>query len=417
MKAALVALALVLSSFSLSAGASTQKTILLTGFSASKSSLNARQQTQLTSFADIQIVEEISCIGFVKAKAKASDRSLALSRAKAACSFVSKMHPFANTAFKAEAARKASDLGKVRVTLSVVPDEVVTIQPIPVDPFETPFPSSFTKTEIINRALAQVKAYVQAQTRSTEISLVYQDTIPQSERTWMNGLVSFLKTSFPADNPAFVPVIIVASTDEFIVAEAKKRNLQYYEPGFCGRITTYENYCASLGWAGLNYKDSIEKKIPINESPRRSVLAHEFFHVWHKSIDGSTSGNNKDPRSPEGMPLWFMEGNANFFGFALTHHSGFANYTQGRETQVDAYMRQNTDPLSSHIGWSDNNPYGIGQASAEYLVASVGVAKVLDVYRKLGKGMLFADAFESSIGISVAEYYKKFEAARASFTK
>jgi hypothetical protein len=296
------------------------------------------------------------------------------------------------------------------------PKEVEVAIPEVKSPFEEPFPTTFTKTELIDRSLSEVKKFVAAQTRSTQIDLAYQETFPQRERAWIDLMVKFLGKAIPADNSAFTPFIAVGSSDDYIVAEAEKRGLQYFSPGFCGRVTRYESYCASLGWAGLNYKDSVEGNHPIVDPGKRSVLAHEYFHVWHKSIDGSTSGNNKDPRSPEGIPLWFMEGNANFFGFALTHTAELTSYSKGRQTQVDEYMKGSSEPLSAHIGW-DLNPYGIGQASAEYLVASVGVEKVLDVYRKLGQGFLFADAFKSSIGISLDEYYAKFELARASIQR
>lgn len=385
----------------------------ISGFTGSKFALTSKQQSTIRGFAQIQAVEQITCTGFTKTKPNATDRKVALYRAKSVCRSVASVQPMAQSIKTTVSVGQPKQVGTVRVAFTISePDEVIAL-PVPNSPFDKPFPTEFTKKQLMSAAVTALKDYVDAQTRSTTIELVYQDSVPMSERAWMDSMVQFLQKSFPLDDSAKRPLIVIGSSDEFIAAEATRRGLLINPPGFCGRITTFESYCASLGWAGLNYKDSIEKKNPISDSGKRSVLAHEYFHVWHKSIDGSTGPNNKDPRSPEGIPLWFMEGNANFFGFALTDLARHTTYAEGRASQVDEYMRSVADPLSAHISW-DKNPYGIGQASAEYLVASVGVPRVLEVYRKIGKGVLFAEAFESSIGISVSDYYLKFEAARKS---
>jgi hypothetical protein len=164
----------------------------------------------------------------------------------------------------------------------------------------------------------------------------------------------------------------------------------------------------------MNYKDSIEKGYAIRDTGKRAVVAHEIYHVWHKSIDGSPLNNNRDPRSAGAEPLWFREGMASFMGNAIAHHDGATTYSVGRANQVDTYMRSSSVPLSEHIG-SEINPYGIGQAASEYLVASIGVDRALDMYRKLGSGKSFAVAFEESSGIPLNDFYSKFEAARKNF--
>jgi hypothetical protein len=212
-----------------------------------------------------------------------------------------------------------------------------------------------------------------------------------------------------------VPVLVVGSTDAFISSTLRQNGRSGYDPvWWCGSETTYERYCAGAGWGAMNYKDSIEKRLAISDAGKRAVVAHEIFHIWHKSIDGSPGNNNRDPRSPGADPQWFREGMANFMGFAIAHHDGATTYAAGRANQVDPYMRSSTIPLSEHID-REINPYGIGQAASEYLVASIGVERVLDIYRKLGAGKTFAAAFEESSGISLTEFYSKFEAARKNF--
>lgn len=160
--------------------------------------------------------------------------------------------------------------------------------------------------------------------------------------------------------------------------------------------------------------DSIQRGSPISDSGKRSVIAHELFHVWQKSVDGSPKNNNIQPDLPNGIPVWFSEGVANFFGFGITHNSGETSYFDGRYGQVDVYMRSNVKSLKEHVMWG-NNPYGIGQASAEYLVASVGFDRLLEVSRLMGKGNTFSQAFENAIGISLETYYLKFDSVQKNF--
>jgi hypothetical protein len=54
-------------------------------------------------------------------------------------------------------------------------------------------------------------------------------------------------------------------------------------------------------------------------------------------------------------------------------------------------------------------PYTIGRAATEYIVASVGVDKYFQIYRNVGSGQSFPDAFASATGISLASFYEKFD--------
>jgi hypothetical protein len=289
-----------------------------------------------------------------------------------------------------------------------------TQPPVAKNPFITPFPTVFTSQELVSAALASVKSFMDSASKSKPVKLAFENTIPEAERVWITKLVSTAMASLPFQ-AGQEPVVIVGSTDAFIQTTLKQNGRSGYDPNWwCGSETTYERYCAGSFWAAMNYKDSIEKGYAISDTGKRAVVAHEIFHVWHKSVDGSPGDNNRDPRSTGAEPLWFREGMANFMGFAIAHHDSATTYAAGRANQVDPYMRSSSVPLSEHIG-REINPYGIGQAASEYLVASIGVDRALDIYRKLGSGKAFAVAFEESSGISLNDFYSKFEAARKNF--
>ncbi len=277
------------------------------------------------------------------------------------------------------------------------------------------FLKKFNAPQITRLAVSNLRKYVKANSADKPFKLVFQDTIPQSERKWMTTIAQSTIRALPIKSGE-TPLIIIGSTDSFVNENLTANGKSGYSSDWCGRPTTFEAYCAGAGWAGMNYKYSIESGRPISDLGKRAVVAHELFHVWHKGTDGSPGNNNVDPRQPNGFPLWFAEGNANFFGFAMAQISLKDSYLSGRSSQVDMYMQSSSRPLKEHVFW-DSNPYGIGQAAAEYLVASVGMKKVMDVYSKVGSGQTFAAAFQESIGISVEDFYTLFESVRKNFTK
>lgn len=278
------------------------------------------------------------------------------------------------------------------------------------------FLKKFTAKRITRLAMTNFNKFVSANRKTKPYKIVFEDGFSEFDRKWIERLALATVSALPFQE-GYVPLIVAAGSDEFINetlrANGKSGNSAAY---WCGRPTSFEAYCAGAGWAAMNYKYSLESGSPIGNPGKRAVVAHEIYHVWHKTVDGSIGNNNVDPRLPNGFPLWFAEGNANFFGFAMAQNALRDPYVTGRLSQVDAYMNTSLRPLKEHVFW-DTNPYGIGQAAAEYLVASVGMQKVMDVYGKVGSGKTFAAAFQESIGISVEEFFTLFESVRGNFTR
>ena len=50
--------------------------------------------------------------------------------------------------------------------------------------------------------------------------------------------------------------------------------------------------------------------------------------------------------------------------------------------------------------------------ACEYIVASIGMDKFLQIFRDLGLGKSFPNAFASSTGISLEDFYSKFDLIR-----
>jgi hypothetical protein len=109
-----------------------------------------------------------------------------------------------------------------------------------------------------------------------------------------------------------------------------------------------------------------------------------------------------------------MEGSANYFGFYVADRLGFDKYQTGRNQQVNTNPAYKTIvPLIQYDNFS-SDPYGIGQAATEYLIASIGFENFLNIWKFTKSESSFSFGFKKATGISVDDFYSKFEAARPS---
>jgi hypothetical protein len=146
---------------------------------------------------------------------------------------------------------------------------------------------------------------------------------------------------------------------------------------------------------------------------RMHTMSHEYFHTIQASLSNkalTTTG-----------PIWLYEGAADIAGFGAVAYIGGA-YTLN---QVDAYKitasRGLLSPLSSMITLADTEqedseyPYQLGYLAIEYLIPG-SVPDRLSVLRKYweaqGKGVSWQDAFKQTFGMSIDDFYPKFEEYR-----
>jgi hypothetical protein len=109
-----------------------------------------------------------------------------------------------------------------------------------------------------------------------------------------------------------------------------------------------------------------------------------------------------------------MEGSANYFGFYVVDKLQFGTYESGRQSQVTNNKSYKIlTPLEQYDN-SNSDPYGIGQAATEYLIASVGFENFLNIWKYTKSEGSFLLGFKKATGIEVTDFYLKFEAARAS---
>ncbi len=155
-----------------------------------------------------------------------------------------------------------------------------------------------------------------------------------------------------------------------------------------------------------------------------ALLAHEYFHLVQANLIGSRGAfitKNGDPQTSKAFPAWFAEGTAEFVGYSVGALSQNASYWSGRATALsyappgEATNRNSISDYEIRTCCGNGTPtypYNIGHVATEYIVASIGFQKLLDIFIDFGKTNNFEQSFESVTGISKQAFYEKFDLIR-----
>jgi hypothetical protein len=241
--------------------------------------------------------------------------------------------------------------------------------------------------------------------------------------SWVKDGATYVarRFAYPKLSRPFVDFIAIDQTwlESNYIAEGYPTNFAKDNSNyFCGGAPACGGTTSNL-W---NYA-SIQKNnyMVTDKSGMTQTPGHEFFHAIQENL---SMGNLAGP-SGERVPNWFWEGPAMFVGLQTAGVLGFADYqTIGRPSMTNRYKNGNPKNRSSNLidikandGVTD--PYAIGFAATEFLVAQIGVEKMVNVYVALGQGKNFEAAFRQGTDIELSDFYSMFEEARAilGFTK
>jgi hypothetical protein len=133
------------------------------------------------------------------------------------------------------------------------------------------------------------------------------------------------------------------------------------------------------------------------------LAAHELFHLIQFNHFAQFAG-----RPPFSIPGWFTEGGATLMSPLVL----------GMDTrwliQADNQSAQQIDSKSSLEDLSSNSGrnYSLGPIANEFLIYLVGFNKYLAIWKEMGKGKVFANAFPDATGIELKDFYAMFEEIR-----
>jgi hypothetical protein len=153
------------------------------------------------------------------------------------------------------------------------------------------------------------------------------------------------------------------------------------------------NYCLDL-WKTQGYVVTsdmgFDARNPGNDGS--GLLAHEYFHLVQSQMANLESQRViKDgyKESDNLFPAWLIEGSANFVGFSVSALALGGTYWEGRNAMLQyapqsaamlSYSLQDYEIRNGPGNNSPNYPYIAGQLATEYLVASAGFEKTLNIW-------------------------------------
>ena len=155
-----------------------------------------------------------------------------------------------------------------------------------------------------------------------------------------------------------------------------------------------------------------------------ALLAHEYFHLVQSNLGSSASRlgmKSGDASSANAFPAWFVEGTAEFVGYSVGALSQSASYWNGRSAMLSysppgpSTNRNSISDYEIRVCCGNDTPtypYNIGLVASEYIIASVGFQKMLDILIDYKKTQNFEKSFETVTGISKSVFYEKFDQLR-----
>ena len=267
---------------------------------------------------------------------------------------------------------------------SQTPSNIQSIKPNPFA--STPFPDEFTRAEMVDAMFKSFDEFIMRKPNVNSYKLVIDPEF-QNDSAAITRMVKdiYAVLPFPTGYPT---TVVILSSDKVLIEKSVKEN-GFGKEGFQEAGYHCLN-CAGYGWATTS-------------NPLSSVTPHEMFHVWQKAAYKRDSDNNLDPNNSINPPVWMDEGGADFFAEAF-YSKVSGNY------QVPK-LRWEPLHLKDYVTRDKDRslPYSLGRLAGEYIVASKGMDSFLAIYSNVGKGQDFPTAFENAVGLSLDNFYEKFD--------
>ena len=276
---------------------------------------------------------------------------------------------------------------------------------------------TMSAAEVKSAAKSAMDKYFETKrTPSQVVTVLAQEGVDSTLKAWvLQGATLVAQTfTYPSSTRAFYDVIAIdrdwlqdAYTKAGYSADEVRDRLGGFDsgsPAFGGTVSNTWN-AKTIKNDNLMVRDKIGMA---------QTSGHEFFHTIQERLAGRNPG-----RDGNEIPNWFWEGPACFVGINAAATVGALNFdSEGRQAMVDRFKNGNPQTKSlplKDIKANDGiiDPYGIGFAGTEYLVAQVGVEKFLAIYAELGKNKSIDKAFFDSTGITLEDFYQHFESDRA----
>jgi hypothetical protein len=279
----------------------------------------------------------------------------------------------------------------------------------------------FSRESLRQAAMGEVERYFSSRDRPNTFSVeeYFDPELPELHRTCSSGAVEKLFNSFSlhsgeeAGDSTILLIGGLSDNQDWIVETARSIKSDWPEQVRPGQSLSFPDWLdAARAPADATYgygeRNAIVIALNISQygcGQVERLAYHEAFHSLSARLDGkSLMGFSMDEMAH--MGLWFREGSADFFSESLAALENDSEYVG---TTVTAAAGEMTRLTSMEANLESNRAYTVGQFALEYIVANVGVEAVLDVYRGIGRGLTFYEAFEEGVGIPTENFYNLVE--------
>jgi hypothetical protein len=280
------------------------------------------------------------------------------------------------------------------------------------------------KAEISNVSRSNFKNWLISQPTGVErIEISINPTIDPKNVDYLTSVMKLASRTL-LQGEKQITHMYVSVGDAWAISQLKKDFPEH--AGWSGTNVCYvPNPFAACAWANVGLVFFIASSDSDWKYPNQGILqsgAHEYFHLVQDVLLRNSLGLNTGAIANK-IPAWFYEGSATFVGTAFADESGLATWSDLRNNEVNAYLsgRGTNEPLSSfQVNAVDrpqpegqsHRPYGIGFLACEYIVASTGMESLLNIFKQLGIGKSFEESFVTSTGLTLEEFYSKFDSMR-----
>lgn len=280
----------------------------------------------------------------------------------------------------------------------------------------SPWSTKFETNHMTQAALSKTDAYFGKVSPSNLYEITIDPALTESDRTWILKSLDYANGSFSNLKREKIKVVL-GTTHEWGKNSLRAQNIWVGDPlsPLPCSDGSRDAYCADKNVVLLVYSDIYAPNSNYRwDFGRQSTPAHEVFHTIQSSLNGEANPNFVTGKDLA-IPRWLMEGSANYYGFYVNEKLGFSTYQAGRSHQIENFAEyKNLMPLSAYSSFNNLNPYGIGQAATEYLIASVGFESLLNIFKYTASENGFEAGFNKATGITLADFYAKFDEARSS---
>ena len=279
-------------------------------------------------------------------------------------------------------------------------------------PAFVPWSVNFDTEVMTKTAIRNTSDYFGKVTPRHSYEIIADPAVRDSDLDWITKMLDYSDGAF-SNIPREKVKVFIGNTNDWALNTLKKENLWIGDPRdpFPCSKGFGDTYCAQDNLILLVYVAANTRVFRWGYGPL-STPAHEMFHTVQTSLSYSMYG--MDSLSPKYIPRWLMEGSANYFGYYVSDTLGFEKYEVARLGQISNNPAYKVVLPLIEYNKFDSDPYGIGQAATEYLIASIGFNNFLNIWKFTKSEQNFEKGFKKATGIELSEFYTKFEAARSS---